>query len=211
MRRNLARHLKHIHHGRTSADDAVEFEIADQALLEYMNSVAAIELLGKIAKGFLQALPIDGLRQIIVGSMPDGFDGGFDGIETGHQQNVGAGILSQGTLEKFHPGHARHLQVGENDAALAGAHVFERLFGFGCWQTAIAEGSQHLAKHLQHGRVVIHNANIDQISRERVLGDFRLGGYIHGDTRANAVPEQKPAEAKAHGSQFTNEKTNLKV
>ena len=134
--------------------------------------------------------------------MLDGFDGGFDGVEAGHQENVGAGILSQGTLEKFQPGHARHLQVGENDAALAGAHVFERLFRVGRWQTAIAKGSQHLAKHLQHGRVVINNANIDQISRERLLGDFRLGGYIHEDTRANAVPEQMAAEAKAAGSKL---------
>ena len=211
MRRNLARHLEHIHHGRTAADDAVEFEIADQALLEYVNSSAAIELLGKIAKSLLQALPIDGLGQIIVGSMLDGFDRGFDRVEAGHQENVGARILSQGTLEKFQPGHAGHLQVGENDAALAGAHVFERLFRVGRWQTAIAKRSQHLAKHLQHGRFVINNANIDEISGKRLLGDFRLGGYIHGDTKANAVPEQVAAEAKAAGSKLTKEEANLKV
>jgi hypothetical protein len=38
-----------------------------------------------------------------------------------------------------------------------------------------------------------------------------LGGYIHGDTKANAVPEQKAGEAKATGSKLRNEEANLKV
>src|SRR5690348_16317939 len=119
MPRNLAHHLKYVNHGRTSADDSMEFEIAYQALLEAINPSLARELFGKIIDDFLKTMTFEGLWKVIVGAALDGFDRGVDGVKARHQNYINAGILAQSLLEKTQPIHHRHFQVTQNDAALA--------------------------------------------------------------------------------------------
>src|SRR5438445_371711 len=111
MPRNLPRHLENINHGWTAAHDSVEFEIANQALLEIMNSSSSIELLGKISKGLLQALAVEWLRKIIVRAMLNGLDGGINGVEPRHENHINARIPVQRLLQKRPPAHTGHLQI----------------------------------------------------------------------------------------------------
>jgi hypothetical protein len=50
----------------------VEFEIAHQTLFEIMNSPASLELFRKVVDGFLQALTIEWLREVVICAGPFG-------------------------------------------------------------------------------------------------------------------------------------------
>src|SRR2546427_12122982 len=111
MPRNLARHLKDVDHSRTAADDSVKFEIAHQALLKIVNPSPPIELFDKISDGFLQALAVERFGKIVISTVLDGLNSGFDRVKTRHENHINAGVKVQGLLEKRQPVHARHFQV----------------------------------------------------------------------------------------------------
>src|SRR5205807_6889486 len=179
MPRNLPRHLQNINHGWTSADDSVEFDIAHQPLLEIMNSSSSIELFGKIGKGLLQAMVVERLREIIIGAMFNGLYRGIDGVEPSHENHINARIPAQCLLQKGPPIHRRHLQITQNDSALAVTHIFKSLLGVGSSKAAIAEVRKGFPQHLHNGGLIIDYTNVHDCRRRVLVGGFRLSAYAH--------------------------------
>ena len=76
--RDFASEIEHIEHRRAFTDDAVEFEIRQQLLLEVADLHALGEDLGQLVERFIEALGIEGLAEIVAGAAFDGFDGGIE-------------------------------------------------------------------------------------------------------------------------------------
>src|ERR1700719_3372736 len=181
MPRNLPRHLKNVDHGRASAHDPVEFQIAHQTLLDIMDSSPPLELFDQIVDGLLQPLALKGFWQIIISAVLDCFDRRVDGVKASQEDDIHAGILVQSLLEERQPVHRVHFQVTENDAALALTNISKALVRVSGSKTPIATTGKCVAEHLYRCNVVIDHAELHDWLSRILHSSFRAGGCVHGN------------------------------
>jgi hypothetical protein len=103
------------------ADDAVGRRGLAHLGFEPCHFLGESPLVERIAHAEQELLVLERLADEIEGAQLDGLDGGREGAEGGHQDDLDLGLLLLDHPEQIHPGHRIHPQVRDDqiEAALA--------------------------------------------------------------------------------------------
>mmetsp|Transcript_18163 Transcript_18163/g.28379 ORF Transcript_18163/g.28379 Transcript_18163/m.28379 type:complete len:234 (-) Transcript_18163:2625-3326(-) len=110
---------------------------------------------------------------------------GHIAVTCNHDHRQGAVIAHQ-LFQKLHPVHAGHLDVGNDNAGIFGAEVFQRILRTGKGFGVIARQGQPLADGLAHVLFIIDNGDLHGLGHRFSPGLFRrlgLGVRVLGEDR----------------------------
>ncbi len=113
---NFASEVEDFEHGGAFADDAVEFEVFEELLLQRADAAALIVQGGNFVEGALQAGMIDRFGEEIGGAATNGFESVVQGVFGGHDNDVDAGIAAERAVKKLKGIRILHMNAGQDEA-----------------------------------------------------------------------------------------------
>ncbi len=115
--------LAHVPHGGAVAQDALGREAIMQGLLERGGLAPDLGFVERSLEEEHQLLGLEGLGQVVVGALPDGFDGGVDGAEGGHHDDRALGGQAARQRQEVEAIDLRHAQVGDQGVDVIGLEM----------------------------------------------------------------------------------------
>ena len=137
------------------ADDAPEAAVLAQLAAENPHFAQRLLTLGRLLQQDAQTLRIDRLGQIVVGAILDGFDRGLDSALRGQQDHRDLAHLLPQRPQQRQAVHARHIDVGDDDAGAEGGDALKRLFAIGGRIGHVAPRAHELGQTKARGPVVL--------------------------------------------------------
>src|SRR5271157_33878 len=153
---NLAGKIEDFEHGRAFANDAVEFQVLQELLLQRADAAPLIVESRNIVEGALQAHMIHGFGQKVGGAAANGFQRVVQRVVGGHDNDVQAGIAAQRAVQKLKGLRILQMNAGQDQAAATGADKAESFLRIARGDGLIAEiGNQRGERIALEGFVVI--------------------------------------------------------
>ncbi len=149
-------------HCRAIADHAGEDRILGNVFFQFQSSLTGAMPAKQRVQASAQGVGGNRLIEVVRGSFANGLDGGFGGVERGHEDDVDGRVELDYAFEQLHAGEPGHDDIGEHDLRLAVEDEFEA-------ELRIGE-----AVHLQ---VVAAQGGFHQLQAGRTIVDYRHGDW----------------------------------
>ena len=139
--------------------DILEAVLAVQARAQRLDLLAQSQVLQSAADGELQLLDMDGFRDVIVGSRPHRLHRGLNRPERGDHDDDELRVVRADSFQQLKTGHARHLQVGDDQLDRRSQKKFEGFPAGGGGQRLVTALLQLDLGHPAEAFVVVHYQN----------------------------------------------------
>ena len=142
-------------HLEAVADHRPEGPLLAQLAAQHLDLAQRLVPLDDLGEQDPQPLQIDGLGEIVVGALLDGFDRRFDGALGGQNHRGRVLALLFQRAQQFEPAHPRHDQVGQDDPRTKRGDLLQRLVAVAGRFDAEAPASNQLLHPHPRGGIVL--------------------------------------------------------
>jgi hypothetical protein len=174
-RRRLLDHAVNLADRPGAPDDPAEAAVLAQLASQDTDLAQGLLPLGCLLDEDLQPARVDRLGQVVVGAFLDRLDRGLDRTLRGEQDDRDVAHLIAQRLEQREAVHARHDDVGDDDAGTEGGDALQRFLTVGRGLGDVAPGPDQLGQPESCRPIVLDDEHA--LRERRWFAALRSGGF----------------------------------